>query len=95
LVVVRGVEGGADVTEVLGLAPVSEEGLIEPAGDDSATEVPMETLADTLAADTEAVTDTAVLLLESAELAAELQLDPAEPSLELQLDPAEVTAVGF
>jgi len=99
LVVVRGVEAGADVTEVLGLAPVSEEGLIEPAadpGDDSASEVPMETLADTLAADTEAVTDTAVLLLESAELAAELQLDPAEPSVELQLDPAEVTAaVGF
>ena len=31
MVVVRGVEAAADVTEVLGLAPVSEEGLIKPA----------------------------------------------------------------
>ena len=48
--------------------------------------MPIETLADTLAADTEAVTDTAVLLLESAELSAELQLDTAE---------VIVVAVGF
>ena len=39
--------------------------------------MPIETLADTLAADTEAVTDTAVLL-ESAELHAELELVTAE-----------------
>ena len=50
--------------------------------DDSVTEVPIETLADTLAADSEAVTDTAVLLLpEPAEVAAVLQLDSAEDTL--------------
>ena len=104
-----GAPGG--VTEVLGLAPVSEEGLMVPANKkkyeenshhqaslyhcqkgkykkglspvadpdgDSAAEVPIVTLADTWAADSEAVTDTAVLLLHPAEVTAVLQLDPAE-----------------
>lgn len=79
-------ETAGDVTEVLGLAPVSEEGLMVAAADPdevSATDVPIETLADTFAADREAVTDTAVLLL-----------DPAEVTAVLQLDPAEVTATA-
>lgn len=60
--------------------------MLSPAADPdevSATDVPIETLADTLAADSEAVTDTAVLLL-----------DPAEVTTVLQLDPAEVTAAA-
>lgn len=64
-----GAPGG--VTEVLGLAPVSEEGLMVPVADpdgDSAAEVPIVTLADTWAADSEAVTDTAVLQLDPAEV---------------------------
>jgi len=76
-----GAGAAGDVTEVLGLAPVSEEGLMVPAVDpdgDSAADVPIVTLADTLAADSEAVTDTAVLLLHPAEVTAVLQLDPEE-----------------
>ena len=60
--------------------------MLSPAADPdevSATDVPIETLADTFAADREAVTDTAVLLL-----------DPAEVTAVLQLDPAEVTATA-
>ena len=90
-----------DVTEVLGLVPVSEEGLmapenkkkyeeiynhqgssiiVSPVADpdgDSAAVVPIVTLADTLAADRDAVTDTAGLL-HPVEVTEVLQLDPAE-----------------
>ena len=60
--------------------------MLSPAADPdvvSATDVPIETLADTFAADREAVTDTAVLLL-----------DPAEVTAVLQSDPTEVTATA-
>jgi len=86
-VVAWGAGAAGDVTEVLGLAPVSEEGLMVPAVDPdgvSAADVPIVTLADTLAADREAVTDTAVLLL----------LHPAEVTAALQLEPAEVTGAA-
>lgn len=81
----EGAGAPGDVTEVLGLVPVSEEGLMAPGADpdgDSAADVPIVTLADTLAADRDAVTDTAVLL------------HPVEVTEVLQLDPAEVTGAA-
>ena len=61
--------------------PIIVSPVADPDGD-SAADVPIVTLADTLAADRDAVTDTAVLL------------HPVEVTEVLQLDPAEVTGAA-